>query len=124
MLRSLMGSAGDVPNTACMLLCTDKTGTLTEGVVRVEGAYDPNCVRADDVLELGAINASLETGLPSPLDDAILAARTPDLSRLHKLAEIPFDFVRKRVSVVVDGPEGVRLVARGSRCSTSSQPKS
>ena len=96
------------------VLCTDKTGTLTEGVVQVEGAYDPSGAPADHVLEVGAVNAALETGLPSPLDDAILHARAPDLSRLRKRAEIPFDFVRKRVSVVVEGPDGVRLVTKGA----------
>src|SRR4029079_12438193 len=96
------------------VLCTDKTGTLTEGVVALEGAYDATGAKADGVLELGAVNASLETGLPSPLDDAILKARTPDLLHLRKLAEIPFDFVRKRVSVVVEGPDGIRLVAKGA----------
>lgn len=96
------------------VLCTDKTGTLTEGVVQLEGAYDATGAKADDVLELGAVNASLETGLPSPLDDAVLQARTPDVSRLRKQAEIPFDFVRKRVSVVVEDPGGVRLVTKGA----------
>jgi Mg2+-importing ATPase len=96
------------------ILCTDKTGTLTEGVVQVEGAYDPTGARADGVLELAAVNASLETGLPSPLDDAIVAARVPDLSALRKQAEIPFDFVRKRVSVVVDGPDGLQLIMKGA----------
>src|SRR6266545_4620976 len=96
------------------VLCTDKTGTLTEGVVRLEGAYDATGAKADEVLALGAINASLETGLPSPLDDAILQAWTPDLSGLRKEAEIPFDFVRKRVSVIVEGPDGLRLVAKGA----------
>ncbi len=55
-----------------------------------------------DVQKQGAWNAALETGLASPLDDAILSAGAPDLSTVRKLAEIPFDFVRKRVSVVVD----------------------
>ena len=102
------------------VLCTDKTGTLTEGVVAVEGAYDPAGARADEVLELAAINAALETGLPSPLDDAILAARTPALATVRKLAEIPFDFVRRRVSVVVRNPDdpgpagGARLIAKGA----------
>lgn len=96
------------------VLCTDKTGTLTEGVVQLEGAYDPAGARSDEVLDLGAVNAALETGLPSPLDDAILTARTPDAGRLRKLAEIPFDFVRKRVSVVVEGPDGIRLVTKGA----------
>jgi Mg2+-importing ATPase len=96
------------------VLCTDKTGTLTEGVVQLEGAYDPSGARLDAVLELGAVNASLETGLPSPLDDAVLKARRIDENRLRKLAEIPFDFVRKRVSVVVEGPDGIRLVTKGA----------
>jgi len=96
------------------VLCTDKTGTLTEGVVELEGAYDATGAKADGVLELGAVNASLETGLPSPLDDAILQVRTPDLSHLRKVAEIPFDFVRKRVSVIVEGKGGLQLVTKGA----------
>jgi Mg2+-importing ATPase len=96
------------------VLCTDKTGTLTEGVVELEGAYDASGAHADGVLELGAVNAALETGLPSPLDDAILEARTPNTAHLRKLAEIPFDFVRKRVSVVVEGEGGIQLVTKGA----------
>jgi len=96
------------------ILCTDKTGTLTEGVVQVQGAYDPRGAPAEDVLELAATNAALETGLPSPLDDSILAARKPDLSRVTKRAEIPFDFVRKRVSIVVAGADGTVIVTKGA----------
>jgi Mg2+-importing ATPase len=84
------------------VLCTDKTGTLTEGVVVLEGAYDASGARSADVQRLAALNAALETGLASPLDDAILAAGAPDLVGVRKRAEIPFDFVRKRVSVVVE----------------------
>jgi P-type Mg2+ transporter len=96
------------------ILCTDKTGTLTEGVVELEGAYDPAGARADRVLVLGAINASLETGLPSPLDDAIVAVKPVDAAPFRKLAEIPFDFARKRVSVVVAGPDGIQLITKGA----------
>jgi Mg2+-importing ATPase len=96
------------------VLCTDKTGTLTEGVVRLEGAWDASGQRSDAVLELAALNAALETGLPSPLDDAILAAHKPDAARWQKLAEIPFDFMRKRVSVVLQGEGGVQLIAKGA----------
>ena len=59
------------------ILCTDKTGTLTQGVVKLDGAYDPCGLPVEGVLDLGAVNASLETGLPNPLDDAILEA-SPD----------------------------------------------
>lgn len=96
------------------VLCTDKTGTLTEGVVQLEGAYDAGGAASELALELGAINAAYETGLPSPLDDAIVKARQPELSGLRKLAEIPFDFTRKRVSVVVEGRDGVRLITKGA----------
>lgn len=96
------------------VLCTDKTGTLTEGVVRLDGAWDVSGAPSSEVLALAATNAALETGLASPLDDAILQARTPELSDVRKVAEIPFDFVRKRVSVIARWPDGVRLVTKGA----------
>jgi Mg2+-importing ATPase len=97
------------------VLCTDKTGTLTEGVVQVEAAYDPSGVASPAVLELAARHAALETGVGTPLDDAILRARRPDLAGWEKLGEIPFDFVRKRVAVVMRGPDGIaRLVTKGA----------
>lgn len=96
------------------VLCTDKTGTLTEGVVTLEGAYDAGGAPSAGVLTLGGLNAALEAGIGSPLDEAILAAHQPDLSRVRKIGEVPFDFVRKRVSVLVEGPDGVRLVTKGA----------
>jgi Mg2+-importing ATPase len=83
------------------VLCTDKTGTLTEGVVRAQDAFDPFGVAAADVFELAACNAQLETGLNNPLDDAILHAHPPDLSGIEKCGEVPFDFARRRVTVVI-----------------------
>ena len=95
-------------------LCTDKTGTLTEGVIQVAGAYEAGGKDSPDVLELAARNAELQSGLANPLDDAILQSRKPDLSQTQKLGEIPFDFVRKRLSVLVRTPEGVRLITKGA----------
>jgi P-type Mg2+ transporter len=85
------------------VLCTDKTGTLTEGVVRVQDAFDAFGMPSPDVLELAACNAALETGVSNPLDEAILDAHRPDLSRIGKCGEIPFDFARRRVTVVTTG---------------------
>jgi len=96
------------------VLCTDKTGTLTEGLVVLEGAYDAWGAPSADVRRQGAWNAALETGLASPLDDAILSGAAPDLSAVRKLAEIPFDFVRKRVSVVVDTEGTTLLITKGA----------
>ena len=108
------------------VLCTDKTGTLTEGVVQVEGAYDPRGNRSPQVLELAAANAGFETGITSPLGAAITGACTLDLSRLRKLGEIPFDFVRKRVGIALTDGDRTRLVVKGAfhqvleSCSTTS----
>ena len=96
------------------VLCTDKTGTLTEGVVKLDGAWDMAGKSSSQVLALAAINAALETGLPSALDDAILSANGTHAAGCRKLAEIPFDFVRKRVSVVVEDDAGIRLVTKGA----------
>jgi P-type Mg2+ transporter len=96
------------------VLCTDKTGTLTQGVIQLEGAYDAAGQPSTEVLDLAALNAALETGLPSPLDDAILQAKHADPSREKKLSEIPFDFVRKRVSVVVERAGSALLVSKGA----------
>jgi Mg2+-importing ATPase len=96
------------------VLCTDKTGTLTEGVVKVEGAYGVDGNPSTDVLELASINAALETGLANPLDDAIVQSRKPNLQGIEKLGEVPFDFTRKRVSVAVKTPKGTLLIAKGA----------
>ena len=88
------------------VLCTDKTGTLTEGVVRLDGAMDAGAQKSERVLRLAALNAHFQTGLSNPLDDAIQAAGPAIDSRVTKLEEIPYDFVRKRLSVVVDEGDG------------------
>jgi P-type Mg2+ transporter len=88
------------------VLCTDKTGTLTEGVVRLDGAVDVDGRPADDVLRFAYLNAAFQTGLANPLDEAILAQPHPDTTGMDKLEEIPYDFVRKRLSVVIDADPG------------------
>ncbi len=96
------------------VLCTDKTGTLTEGVVTLDGAWDASGNASDHVLELAALNAALQTGLVNPLDEAILQAHAPDLATVDKLGEIPYDFIRKRLSVVLRDAEGPLLVTKGA----------
>ena len=56
----------------------------------------------------------MQTGLTNPLDEAILAASKPDLTQTQKLGEIPFDFIRKRLSVLARNPEGTRLIIKGA----------
>jgi P-type Mg2+ transporter len=85
------------------VLCTDKTGTLTEGIVRLDGANDIQGQPSEAVLRYAYLNAHYQTGLNNPLDDAIQAAAQKaalDISTEKKVDEIPYDFVRKRLSVV------------------------
>ncbi len=84
------------------VLCTDKMGTLTVGSVKLERATEARGARSGRVLELAHDNAALQTGLPNPLDEAICDAVKP-LNRppREKLDEVPYDFIRKRLTVVV-----------------------
>ncbi|MBS0536123.1 MAG: magnesium-translocating P-type ATPase [Proteobacteria bacterium] len=92
------------------VLCTDKTGTLTEArmsLIAHSGSDGTPCAR---VLELAALNSHFETGIRTPLDDAIIAAATGvALSGWRRIADIPFDFERRRVSVLVER-DGMRLL--------------
>ncbi len=92
------------------VLCTDKTGTLTEGVVQLDGALDSQGQPSDEVLRYAYLNAALPDrpgepagrGHPRPAAPATRAAS-------DKLDEIPYDFVRKRLSVVVDADPGTPI---------------
>lgn len=88
------------------VLCTDKTGTLTQGVVRLDGALDTQGQPSDDVMRWAYLNSAFQTGIANPLDEAILAQPHTDTAGMDKLEEIPYDFHRKRMSVVVDADPG------------------
>jgi Mg2+-importing ATPase len=100
------------------VLCTDKTGTLTEARIKLERHVDASGQDNPQVLALAYLNSYFESGLRSPLDDAILAHAEVDVSGWRKIDEVPFDFERRRVSVLVqreeDGPATRRLVVKGA----------
>ncbi|HUV98662.1 MAG TPA: magnesium-translocating P-type ATPase [Gallionella sp.] len=96
------------------ILCTDKTGTLTEGRIKLERHVDGLGNDSAQVLQLAYLNSYFETGLKSPLDDAILQHEEIDASSWRKIDEVPFDFERRRVSVLVDQGEKRLLVVKGS----------
>ncbi|HVP22118.1 MAG TPA: magnesium-translocating P-type ATPase [Anaerolineaceae bacterium] len=84
------------------VLCTDKTGTLTLGVVRLDDALDPQGQKSEEVSRLAYYNAYFQTGLTNPLDDAILeTVSKPEMEHIKKVEEIPYDFVRKRLSIAI-----------------------
>jgi Mg2+-importing ATPase len=84
------------------VLCSDKTGTLTEGVVRLHAAFDADGNASADILRYAQLNAVFESGFPNPIDDALRRLPCPGLEAYGKVDEVPYDFVRKRLSVVVE----------------------
>ncbi|ESZ68754.1 magnesium-translocating P-type ATPase [Mesorhizobium sp. L103C105A0] len=99
------------------LLCTDKTGTLTEGVIHLDGWLDVDANPSADILLWARLNATLQTGLKNPLDEAIAAApgEGASFAAFTKVDEIPYDFIRKRLSVVVRSKDaGDLLITKGA----------
>ena len=96
------------------VLCSDKTGTLTEGLVRLESTFGVDGQHSDRTLRLAAINASFQTGFRNPIDAAIItAAATLDL-RATRLDEVPYDFTRKLLSVLATVDGQPTLVTKGA----------
>lgn len=96
------------------VLCTDKTGTLTEAHIHLERHVDSLGRDSKRVLELAYLNSFFETGLKSPLDDAILEHKDIDITGWRKIDEVPFDFERRRISVLVDNGQKRILVVKGA----------
>ena len=96
------------------VLCSDKTGTLTEGTVRVKSAVDLNGAASDKVFLYAYINAFYETGFTNPIDQAICSDRKVDLSAYAKTDEIPYDFLRKRLSILVNHGDAHLMVTKGA----------
>lgn len=94
------------------VLCTDKTVTLTEASIRLERHVDVNGKDSEDVLRFAYLNSYFETGLKSPLDAAIPQHAEVDVSTWRKLDEVPFDFERRRVSVMVENGSERWLVVK------------
>ncbi len=96
------------------VLCSDKTGTLTEGIIQLQDAQDPSGKSSDWVARLAYLNASFQTGFTNPIDRAITDHRKFETSGVTKLDEIPYDFIRKRLSVrVLEGGQKL-LVTKGA----------
>jgi P-type Mg2+ transporter len=97
-------------------LCTDKTGTLTEAKIRLVRHVDAEGADSPEVLRLAYLNSAFETGLRSPLDEAILAHSNLDIGGWTKLDEVPFDFERRRVSVLLEtqGASERLLIVKGA----------
>lgn len=93
------------------VLCSDKTGTLTDGTVRLQSAVDTMGKASDKVFLFAYLNASFESGFINPIDEAIRTFKTIDVKDYVKLDEHPYDFIRKRLSIMLSEP----LTADGAK---------
>jgi P-type Mg2+ transporter len=96
------------------VFCTDKTGTLTEGAVKIHSAVDVEGKESNRVLLYAYLNAASESGYVNPIDTAIRAYKTFDISGYQKLDEVPYDFNRKRLSILFKTESGHLIVTKGA----------
>jgi P-type Mg2+ transporter len=113
--RVIVKRLSSIENLGSMnVLCSDKTGTLTEGVVRLYQALDVDGADSEKVLLYAYINSKFETGFANPIDTAIRSYRQFDLSPYQKLDEFPYDFVRKRLSILIAGGGRHLMLTKGA----------
>ena len=104
-----------IPSLGSMnILCTDKTGTLTEDKIELVKYLDIDGNDSPSVLKMTYLNSKMQTGISNPLDQAVLNFRKIDIEGYQKIDEIPFDFTRKRMSVVVELNKHRLLIAKGA----------
>jgi P-type Mg2+ transporter len=96
------------------ILCSDKTGTLTEGLVRVHSALDWEGRENEKVLRYAFFNAFFQTGFTNPIDQAIQSFRSFDLSTVKKWDEVPYDFIRKRLSILASEGDHYFMITKGA----------
>ncbi len=96
------------------VLCTDKTGTLTQDKIHLERYEDVYGKDNQKVLHFGFLNSYYQAGLKNPMENAILAHREVSTAGYEKVDEIPFDFIRKRLSVIVSEKNKLLMITKGT----------
>lgn len=96
------------------LLCTDKTGTITEGLIKVTATVDGLGIENEFVKEIAYWNAFFETGYANPIDEAIKHLEIKTKIKAIKIGEIPYDFIRKRISIGIETDTEKVLICKGA----------
>lgn len=96
------------------LLCSDKTGTLTEGELQLHSIRDMKGEENEKILLYASLNAYYQKGFKNPIDRAILAQIKFDISEYKRLDEVPYDFTRRRLSVLVSKNDNSLMITKGA----------
>lgn len=96
------------------LLCSDKTGTLTEGVLEVASVVGVDGKENNTVRQMAYLNARFETGFRNPMDEALCAMKNVSANNCIKKDEVPYDFIRKRLSICVEENDKWLLITKGA----------
>lgn len=104
-----------IPSLGSMdILCTDKTGTLTEASIKLIKYIDILGNNSEDTLRYTYLNSYFQTGISNPMDDAVLSFKKIDMSQFRKIDEIPYDFSRKKISIVIQENQARYLITKGA----------
>lgn len=96
------------------VLCTDKTGTITEGKIKLEGCFQFDGKPSDEIREFAFYNAFFQMGIDNAIDQAILDDIKIPTEKIIKIAEIPYDFIRKRLSILIQRENETLLITKGA----------
>ncbi|MBI3590038.1 MAG: magnesium-translocating P-type ATPase [Candidatus Melainabacteria bacterium] len=96
------------------ILCSDKTGTLTEGKVKLQGTLDINNNKSEKVGMFAYLNSFFERGYINPIDEAVRKDLSFDLKAYKKIDELPYDFNRKCLSILVSERDSYLLITKGA----------
>lgn len=112
--RVIVKKLASIENFGSMnILCSDKTGTLTTGEIELKSACDESGKESEKVLLYASLNAAFQTGYTNPIDRAITKKHI-DISGWEKIDEIPYDFIRKRISILVQKGERHLMITKGA----------
>lgn len=96
------------------ILCSDKTGTITEGKVKLKDTLDVEGNPSKKVRQYAWLNASMQQGFNNPIDEAICAIPHDTANTYRVKTEIPYDFIRKRLTVQVENEQGSFVITKGA----------
>jgi len=96
------------------LLCTDKTGTITDGEINISSVQNPFGEESKTVMELVYWNANLESGYANPIDEAIKKLNYTPVNQATKIGEVPYDFTRKMLSIAIKEDNQNKMISKGA----------